>query len=63
MPPYTAAGATTCAPASVNVQNTALIAAIPEANGLGGGRPGQPVRLQRGHRGGEASAVGLSIRL
>ena len=75
MPPYTAAGATTWLPAPVKVQNTVLIAAIPEAKAWAASasvragavrlaplaRPPWPSSAATAMA--NASAVGLSIRL
>ncbi len=63
MPPYTAAGATTCAPEPVKAQNTVLMAAIPEAKAWATVGPGSHWPSSAATAMANASAVGLSIRL
>ena len=63
VPPYSAADATTCAPARANVQNTPEIAAIPDANAWAAGQRGRFVPSSAATDRANASTVGLSIRL
>ena len=63
VPPYSAEDATTCAPVRAKVQNTPLIAAMPEANACAAGHRGRLTPSSAATARANASTVGLSIRL
>jgi hypothetical protein len=63
VPPYSAADATTCAPARANVMNTPEMAAIPDENACAAGQRDRFAPSSAATERANASTVGLSIRL